>query len=50
VISLLGAIAAVAVGRPRPADAALSSAPSAVPAHRAAGDVRTAVNSGAPAS
>ena len=50
VISLLGAIAAVAVGRPRPADAEPSSAPSAVPARRAAGDVRTAVNSGAPAS
>jgi EmrB/QacA subfamily drug resistance transporter len=50
VISLLGAIAAVAVGRPRPAGAAPSSAPSAVPARRAAGDVRTAVNSGAPAS
>jgi EmrB/QacA subfamily drug resistance transporter len=50
VISLLGAIAAVAVGRPRPADAVPSSAPSAVPAQRAAGDARTAVNSGAPAS
>jgi len=51
VISLLGAIAAIAVGRPpRPADAAPSSAPSAVPAQRAAGGVRTAVNSGASAS
>ena len=50
VISLLGAIAAVAVARPRPADAAPSSAPSAVPAQRAADDVRTAVNSAAPAS
>jgi hypothetical protein len=50
VISLLGAIAAVAVGRPRPAGAAPSSVPSAVPARRAAGDVPTAVNSGAPAS
>jgi EmrB/QacA subfamily drug resistance transporter len=50
VISLLGAIAAVAVGRPRPADAAPSPAPSAVPVHRTAGDVRTAVNSATPAS
>jgi len=50
VISLLGAIAAVGVGRPRPADAEPSSAPSAVPAQRAADDVRTAVNSAAPAS
>jgi EmrB/QacA subfamily drug resistance transporter len=50
VISLLGAITAVAVGRPRPAGAAPSSAPSAVPAQRATGDVRTAVNSGAPTS
>ena len=50
VISLLGAIAAIAVARPRPAAAAPSSAPSALPAQRATGDVRTAVNSGAPAS
>src|SRR5215831_10102659 len=50
VISLLGAIAAIAVGRPRPAGAEPSPAPSAVPALRATGDVRTAVNSGSPTS
>ena len=50
VISLLGAITAVGVGRPRPAGAEPSPAPSAVPAQHATGDVLAAVNSSAPAS